>query len=53
MTTINIKDELLLRWREATKQLRQEFPLFVNEQVERGVEELEGQKKSAPKEEKK
>jgi hypothetical protein len=41
MTTVNVKDDLLLRWREATKKKREEFPAFVNEQVQRGIEELE------------
>lgn len=40
MTSVNVKDEYLLRWAKATGE-EKGFPAFVNEQVGRGVKELE------------
>jgi len=41
MTAINVKDDLLIRWIKATGKDRKNFPEFVNEQVEGGIEKLE------------
>ena len=40
MTSVNVKDGYFARWAKATGK-EEGFPAFVNEQVKRGVEELE------------